>query len=61
MYKIKLDETIYERARTAAAKAGYSSVDEFISHCIELELNQLETDEAEEQVSDQLRGLGYIE
>ena len=61
MHKIKMDNGLYERARTAAAKAGYSSVDEFISHCIELELNRLGADEAEAQVSDQLRGLGYIE
>ncbi|RPI82917.1 MAG: hypothetical protein EHM42_08950 [Planctomycetaceae bacterium] len=61
MYKIKMDEGLYERARKAAEKAGYSSVDEFISHCVEQELAKVEADDAEGQVADQLRGLGYIE
>lgn len=61
MFKIKLDPGLYERARKAAETAGYSSVDEFIAHCIELELGRLTADEAEGQVSEQLRGLGYIE
>ena len=44
-----------------AETAGYSSVDEFIAHCIENELKKREADQAEGQVADQLRGLGYIE
>jgi hypothetical protein len=60
MVKIKIDAALYERAAAAAATAGYSSVDEFIAHCIESGLKKLETD-AEGQVTDQLRGLGYIE
>ena len=61
MYKIKLDSGLYERAVAAAQSAGYSSVDEFIAHCLELELSKMKVDEAEGQVADQLRGLGYIE
>ena len=48
-------------AKRAAAEVGYSSVEEFIAHCIENELQKLKLDEAEHQVADQLRGLGYIE
>jgi hypothetical protein len=59
--KIKIDSGLFERAKSAAATAGYSSVEEFIAHCIENELKRLKVDEAESQVADQLRGLGYIE
>lgn len=61
MEKIKIDSTLLERARKAAAAVGYSSVEEFIAHCVEKELKKHEADEAEGQVADQLRGLGYIE
>ena len=61
MAKAKVDDGLYERARRAAETAGYSSVDEFIAHCIENELKKVADDQAESQVSDQLRGLGYIE
>jgi hypothetical protein len=59
--KIKIESGILERARRASAAAGYSGVEEFVAHCVEKELKKLETDEAEGQVADQLRGLGYIE
>jgi len=61
MVKINIDDSLFGRAKAAAASVGYSSVDEFVAHCIETELKRLKLDEAEEQVSKQLRGLGYIE
>ncbi len=61
MEKIKLDSSLLERAKRAAFAGGYSSVEEFVAHCIENELKKYEVDEAESQVADQLRGLGYIE
>ena len=61
MSKIKIEADLYDRAKQAAQVAGYSSVDEFISHCIENELKRLKIEQAETQVSDQLRGLGYIQ
>jgi hypothetical protein len=61
MAKIKVDDALVERAKQAATAAGYSSVDEFIAHCIENELKKIAADQAEGQVADQLRGLGYIE
>lgn len=61
MVKIKIDSGLYDRAKRASEAAGYSSVDEFIAHCIENELQKSKVDEAESQVADQLRGLGYIE
>lgn len=61
MEKVKIEAGLYERAKRAAAVAGYSGVEEFIAHCIENELKRLKVDEVEAQVADQLRGLGYIE
>ncbi len=61
MTKISIDDTLFARAKSAAASVGYSSIDEFVAHCVETELKRLKLDEAEEQVSKQLRGLGYIE
>jgi hypothetical protein len=61
MSTIKVESALLERAKRAATLAGYSSVEEFVAHCIENELKKLKVDEAESQVADQLRGLGYIE
>ncbi len=61
MVKVNIEKGLYDRAKQVAAAAGYSSPDEFIGHAVESELQRLEIDTAEEQVADQLRGLGYIE
>jgi hypothetical protein len=61
MSKIKIDADLYERAKRTAQETGYSSVEEFVAHCIENELKRLKIEQAETQVSDQLRGLGYIQ
>ncbi len=61
MAKINIDPNLYYRAKKGADAAGYSSVEEFVAHCIENELKKLKVEETEEQVSKQLRGLGYIE
>jgi hypothetical protein len=61
LVKIKIESSLFDRAKHASAAAGYSSVDEFIANCIEKELKRLKIEEDENQVADQLRGLGYIE
>ena len=61
MAKVKIDSSLFDRAKRAAEVAGYSSVDEFVAHSIETQLQKYEAEEAEKQVTDQLRGLGYIE
>ncbi len=58
---LKLNKELLERARAAAAKAGYSSLEEFAAHVIERELASLEEAEAKEEVVKQLKGLGYLE
>ena len=59
MAKIKIDSALLARAKRAAEAAGYSSVEELITRAIEAELAKYE--QADEDVSEQLRGLGYIE
>ena len=61
MAKIKMDSNLLDRAKKAAASAGYSSVEEFINHIIEKETARFETSEENEETLKQLRGLGYIE
>ena len=61
MAKIKIDSNLYERMKKAAETAGYSSADEFVTHIIEKELAKYEGDQTDKKVSEQLRGLGYIE
>ena len=58
---VKLEKALAERARAAAAKAGYSSLEEFLEHVIEKDLASLEEAEAKEEVVKQLKGLGYLE
>jgi hypothetical protein len=59
--KVKIESSLFDRAKRAAEAAGYSSVEEFIANCVEKEIQRLKVEEDEGQVSDQLRGLGYIE
>jgi len=61
--KVKIETSLFDRARRLAAAAGYSSVEEFVANCLEKEIRRLELEskEQEEEVSDRLRGLGYIE
>ena len=61
MSKIKVEKSLHERARKFAEAAGYSSVDEFVTHMLEKELAKLETgDDSVEEVEKRLQGLGYI-
>lgn len=59
--KIKLDKALLQRARAHAEQAGYASVEEFISHLIEREISNSDSDnESEEEIKKRLEGLGYI-
>lgn len=61
MSKIKIDENLYERVKKIAEKAGYATPEEFVIHVIEKELSVLESAESDADVTERLRGLGYIE
>jgi predicted DNA-binding protein len=59
--KIKIDDGLYERLKKVADLAGYASPDEFVTHMIEKELAKLETAESTAEITERLRGLGYLE
>ena len=59
--KIKLEDDLYDRVKRVSEAAGYAKPEEFIIHMIEKELSTLETAESDEEITDRLRGLGYIE
>jgi len=61
MTKVKIDPNLYERMKNAAEKGGYPSVEDFLMHVIEKELSVLESAESDKEVTERLRGLGYLE
>ena len=61
MPKIKVEKGLFDRLKKVAGIAGYSSVEEFITHMIEKELEQIEVADDDKAVEERLRGLGYIE
>ncbi|NNE43069.1 MAG: hypothetical protein HKN12_02575 [Gemmatimonadetes bacterium] len=58
--KIKLNKDLLERVKRVSEVAGYSSPEEFITHALEKELEQLEDAGSEEELKKRLQGLGYI-
>ena len=60
MPKIKIDKDLYERIKIHIQTAGYSSVDEFVQHSIEKELDKKTQTEDEQTIKNRLKGLGYI-
>ena len=58
---IVLDPGLLERAKQAAAKAGYASVDEYVSHLVERALVDGDEKGADaDEIKKKLEGLGYI-
>jgi len=65
-HKVKIEGELLEKAKQCAEACGYSSVDEFVLHMLERELNRvLPPDEgsapSKDVVKQRLQGLGYIE
>jgi len=58
--KIKLDKDLLEKVKKFADMSGYSSTEEFVTHCLEKELAKLEESDSEEEIKKKLKGLGYI-
>ena len=58
--RIKLDKALVAKVKRYADLAGYSSVEEFITHALEKEIAQLEGAESEQELKNKLKGLGYI-
>ncbi len=58
--KIKLEKELYDRIKKFSEIAGYSSVEEFVTHVLEKELSTIDDSESEEEVKKRLQGLGYL-
>lgn len=60
--KMKLDDGFMERMKKVAAAGGYSSVEEFVTHILEREIEKLDPSKGEsaESIRKKLEGLGYI-
>ena len=61
MARIKIDSQLYDRIKKVSELAGYTSPEEFIVHVLEKELSVLEAAGSDEEVTERLRGLGYLE
>jgi hypothetical protein len=57
---IKLDKAIVAKAKRYADLAGYSSVEEFITHVLEKEFARIDESDSEQEIRKKLKGLGYI-
>ncbi|MCX6349070.1 MAG: hypothetical protein NTV79_06175 [Candidatus Aureabacteria bacterium] len=60
MAKIKIPDDLYEKVKAGAARAGYSSAEEFIAHVLEKSVAGLESADDQEKAKEKLKGLGYI-
>jgi hypothetical protein len=58
--RVKLDKALLAKIKRYADLAGYSSVEEFITHALEKEIALLEQSESEQELKKKLKGLGYI-
>ena len=58
--KVKIDKILYDKIKKYAEMSGYSSVEEFITHCLEKEVAKIEEADSEEEIKKKLKGLGYI-
>ncbi len=59
--KIRVSRELFERAKDHAEAAGYSSVEELVSHLLEKEIEGGERSaDSEDLVEKRLKGLGYL-
>lgn len=67
--KIKLSKELYDKVKVAAEVLGCASVEEFVSGILEREIEELlsqagkneATPEEVEEITNKLKGLGYLE
>ena len=58
--KIKIDKDLLERIKQISEIAGYASYEEFIHHALEKEIAQFDDASSDEDITEKLKGLGYI-
>ena len=61
-HKIKIEGDLHEKLKACAEAAGYSSVDEFVNHVLEKEVERVLGEEEVDMdaTKERLKGLGYI-
>ena len=65
-YKVKLEGDLLDKVKRCADACGYSSLDEFVVHALEKEVNKVLPpseggDTPKEIIKRRLQGLGYID
>jgi hypothetical protein len=65
-HKVKLEGELLEKVKQCADACGYSSIDEFVVHALEKEVNKVlppseKGNTSKEIIRKRLQGLGYIE
>jgi hypothetical protein len=58
--KIAVDKALFAKIKKYAEMSGYSSTEEFVTHCLEKEVAKIEEADSEEEIKKKLKGLGYI-
>jgi hypothetical protein len=58
--KVAIDKALFGKIKKYSDLSGYSSVEEFVTHCLEKELAKIEEADSEEEIKKKLKGLGYI-
>jgi hypothetical protein len=58
--RIKIEKALLTKAKRCADLAGYSSVDEFITHMLEREIARIDASDSEDEIRQKLKGLGYL-
>lgn len=58
--KIKIDKALLDKIKKYSEMSGYSSVEEFITHCLEKEVAKIDEADSEEEIKKKLKGLGYL-
>ena len=62
MPKIRIAKELFEQLSICSEKAGYATVEEFITHVLEKAAAEIEPADADEEaVRKRLQGLGYLE
>lgn len=57
--KLRLDPELHRRAEKHALTLGYSSLEEFVAHLLERELQPLSAED-QAKLDERLKGLGYL-
>ena len=60
MPKVKIEKDLYQKVKKYSQNAGYSSVEEFLTHLLESVTTDTEAGENDEDLLKRLQGLGYI-